>query len=278
MRKDKGVVYPKKATSPGDSRSRKEGKRKKFVSIKNVACHATFFPKRAWYNEREDREKRRLRVLGESLWVPRILYKNAKENENTIRRVTKMTNNANKSLSGDFLLEQGIIMLVGEIEPGIATSVLTQMMYLDKKYPGRPIQLWISSPGGEINSGMAIFDVMNYIKSEVHTVAIGMAASMAAFLLSAGTKGKRCALPNAEVLIHQPLGGAQGQATDIINAAKHIENVRSRMNEILAKNTGKDIAQIAIDTDRDKILTAMEAKEYGLIDYVIETTPKAWKN
>lgn len=185
-------------------------------------------------------------------------------------------NSTNKNLSADYLLEQGIIMLVGEIEPGIATSVLTQMMYLDRKYPGRPIQLWISSPGGEINSGMAIFDVMNYIKSEVHTVAIGMAASMAAFLLSAGTKGKRCALPNAEVLIHQPLGGAQGQATDIINAAKHIENVRYRINSILAMNTGKNICQIAVDTDRDKILTAEEAKEYGLIDYVIETTPKAW--
>lgn len=188
-----------------------------------------------------------------------------------------MNSNANKNLTGDYLLEQGIIMLVGEIEPGIATSVLTQMMYLDRKYPGRPIQLWISSPGGEINSGMAIYDVMNYIKSEVHTVAIGMAASMAAFLLSAGTKGKRCALPNAEVLIHQPLGGAQGQATDIINAAKHIESVRSRMNEILAKNTGKAVEQIAIDTDRDKILTATEAKDYGLIDYVIETTHQAWK-
>lgn len=184
--------------------------------------------------------------------------------------------NGSKNFSADYLLEQGIIMLVGEVESGMASSIVAQIMYLDKKYPGRPIQLWISSPGGEINSGMAIYDALNYVKSEVHTVAIGMAASMAAFLLSSGTKGKRAALPNAEVLIHQPLGGAQGQATDIINAAKHIENVRFRMNSILAKNTGKDIEQIAIDTDRDKILTAQEAKEYGLVDYVIETTPKAW--
>lgn len=180
-------------------------------------------------------------------------------------------------LSGNYLLEQGIVMLIGEINSAMAQDIVCQLQYLANKYPKRPIQLWINSPGGEISAGLAIYDVINYIPVEVHTIAIGMAASMAAFLLSSGTRGKRCALPNAEILIHQPLGGAQGQATDIINAAKHIERIRSRINSVLARNTDKSEEQIAIDTDRDNIMTAAEAQEYGLIDSLIETTPKAWR-
>lgn len=179
--------------------------------------------------------------------------------------------------SVNYLLEQGIVMLIGEINSSLAQIIVCQLQYLANKYPKRPIQLWINSPGGEISAGMAIYDVMNYIQVEVHTIAIGLAASMAAFLLSSGTKGKRCALPNAEILIHQPLGGAQGQASDIINMAKHIEKVRNRINYILSKNTGKDQNQIAVDSDRDNIMTATEAANYGLIDTIIETKPKAWE-
>lgn len=185
--------------------------------------------------------------------------------------------NNEKVFSSNFLLEQGIVMLIGEIDSAMAQLIVCELQYLANKYPKRPIQLWINSPGGEISAGLAIYDVMNYIPVEVQTIAIGMAASMAAFLLSSGSKGKRCALPNAEILIHQPLGGAQGQATDIINAAKHIERVRSHINYLMAKNSNKDEMQIALDTDRDNIMTAKEALEYGLIDYLIETTPKAWK-
>ena len=181
-----------------------------------------------------------------------------------------------QDFSANYLLEQGIILLVGEIDESLAQSIVVQLQYLDSKYPGRPIQLWVNSPGGQISAGFAIYDTINYIRSEVQTIAIGMAASMGAFLLSSGTKGKRCALPNAEVLIHQPLGGTQGQATDILIAAKHIEDVRSRLNGILAKNTGQTVEQIALDTERDNIMSPEKAKAYGLIDHIIETIPKAW--
>lgn len=179
-----------------------------------------------------------------------------------------------KDLSDSYLLEQGIVMLTGPVDRVSAQVVVCQMQYLASKYPERPIQFWINSPGGDVTAGLAIYDVMNYVNTEVHTVAIGMAASMAAILLSSGTRGKRFALPNAEVLIHQPAGGVQGQTTDVINAAKHMEKIRSAINAILAGNTGRTAEQIAADTDRDYIMSAAEAKEYGLIDGVIRTTPQ----
>lgn len=182
-----------------------------------------------------------------------------------------------RSFSNDYLLEQGIVLLVGEIDMDMAQLIVAELQYLDNKYPGRPIQLWINSPGGEVSSGFAIYDCLNYINSEVQTIAIGMAASMAAFLLSSGSRGKRCALPNAEIMIHQPLGGASGQATEILLAAKHIEQIRSRLNYILARNTGHTEDEIARDTERDNAMTAAQALEYGLIDHIIETTPKAWQ-
>ena len=179
-----------------------------------------------------------------------------------------------KDLSDSYLLEQGIVMLTGPVDRVSAQVVVCQMQYLASKYPERPIQFWINSPGGDVTAGFAIYDVMNYVNTEVHTVAIGMAASMAAILLSSGTRGKRFALPNAEVLIHQPAGGVQGQTTDVINAAKHMEKIRAAINAILAGNTGRTTEQIAADTDRDYIMSAAEAKEYGLIDGVIHTTPQ----
>ena len=179
-----------------------------------------------------------------------------------------------KDLSDSYLLEQGIVMLTGPVDRVSAQVVVCQMQYLASKYPERPIQFWINSPGGDVTAGFAIYDVMNYVNTEVHTVAIGMAASMAAILLSSGTRGKRFALPNAEVLIHQPAGGVQGQTTDVINAAKHMEKIRAAINAILAGNTGRTTEQIAADTDRDYIMSATEAKEYGLIDGVIRTTPQ----
>lgn len=179
-----------------------------------------------------------------------------------------------KDLSDSYLLEQGIVMLTGPVDRVSAQVVVCQMQYLASKYPERPIQFWINSPGGDVTAGLAIYDVMNYVNTEVHTVAIGMAASMAAILLSSGTRGKRFALPNAEVLIHQPVGGVQGQTTDVINAAKHMEKIRAAINAILAGNTGRTAEQIAADTDRDYIMSAAEAKEYGLIDGVIRTTPQ----
>lgn len=179
-----------------------------------------------------------------------------------------------KDLSDSYLLEQGIVTLTGPVDRVSAQVVVCQMQYLASKYPERPIQFWINSPGGDVTAGLAIYDVMNYVNTEVHTVAIGMAASMAAILLSSGTRGKRFALPNAEVLIHQPAGGVQGQTTDVINAAKHMEKIRAAINAILAGNTGRTTEQIAADTDRDYIMSAAEAKEYGLIDGVIRTIPQ----
>lgn len=182
------------------------------------------------------------------------------------------------SLTKDYMLEQGIVMLVGEIDTYVAQNIISQLQYLATKYPSREIQLWINSPGGSVSAGMSIYDTINYIKVPVQTLVIGMAASMGAFLLSSGSRGKRVALENAEILIHQPLGGAQGQASDIIIAAQHIEKTRTRLNYILAKNTDKSIDVIERDTDRDYIMTAKEALAYGLIDKIIETTPKAWKS
>jgi len=167
------------------------------------------------------------------------------------------------------LLKERIILLNGEIDDTNSNLVVAQLLYLDS-INHDTINIYINSPGGSITSGMAIYDTMNFIKSEVTTICIGMAASMAAFLLSSGTKGKRMALPNAEVMIHQPLGGAEGQATEIKIAAERILKLRSKLNKILSENTGQDLEKIEHDTERDHFLTANEALEYGLIDKVIE--------
>ena len=167
------------------------------------------------------------------------------------------------------LLRDRIIMLSGEIDDNLANSVVAQLLYLDS-INHDTISLYINSPGGSITAGMAIYDTMNYVKSRVSTICIGMSASMAAFLLSCGQKGLRYALPNSEVMIHQPLGGAQGQATEIKIAAEHILKLKERINKILSKNTGQDLEKIQNDTERDYFLSADEALDYGLIDKVIE--------
>ena len=167
------------------------------------------------------------------------------------------------------LLRDRIIMLSGEIDDNLANSVVAQLLYLDS-INHDTISLYINSPGGSITAGMAIYDTMNYVKSNVSTICIGMSASMAAFLLSCGQKGLRYALPNSEVMIHQPLGGAQGQATEIKIAAGHILKLKERINKILSKNTGQDLEKIQSDTERDYFLSADEALDYGLIDKVIE--------
>ena len=166
------------------------------------------------------------------------------------------------------LLEDRIIFLTGEIDDAVANTVVAQLIYLEAKDPSKDISLYINSPGGSVSAGLAIYDTMNYIKCDVSTICIGMAASMGAFLLSSGAKGKRYALPNSEIMIHQPLGGAQGQASDIKIAAEHILRTREKLNSILAQNSGKSISQIEIDTDRDNFLSAQQALEYGLIDKV----------
>ena len=151
-----------------------------------------------------------------------------------------------------------------------ASLITAQLLYLEAEDPEKDIQFYINSPGGEVSSGFMIFDTMNYIKPDVQTICMGMAASMGAFLLAAGTPGKRFALPNAEVMIHQPSGGAQGQASDILIAADHIKKLRKRLNVILSERTGQPVEVIERDTDRDRWLTAEEAKEYGLIDHIME--------
>lgn len=166
------------------------------------------------------------------------------------------------------LLKDRVIFLGDEIDDNLANLVIAQLLFLEGEDPNKDISLYINSPGGSITAGMAIFDTMRYIKPDVSTICVGMAASMGAFLLSAGTKGKRYALPNSEVMIHQPLGGTQGQAVDIEIHAKRIMAIKKRLNEILAENTGKPLKIIENDTDRDHFLTALEAKEYGIIDEV----------
>lgn len=166
------------------------------------------------------------------------------------------------------LLEDRIIFLTGEINEAVADTVIAQLIYLESKDPGKPVNMYINSPGGSVSAGLAIYDTMNYIRSDVCTICIGMAASMGAFLLSSGAKGKRFALPNSEIMIHQPLGGAQGQASDVKIHAEHILKTRDKLNAILAHNTGKTIEEIARDTDRDNFLSADEALSYGLIDKI----------
>jgi len=167
------------------------------------------------------------------------------------------------------LLKERIIFLGEEVNDVTASLVVAQLLFLEAEDPEKDIHLYINSPGGSITSGMAIYDTMQYIKCDVSTICVGMGASMAAFLLAGGAKGKRFVLPNAEVMIHQPLGGAQGQATDIKIHADHIIRIRKRMNEMLAGFTGKPLEVIEADTERDNFLTAAEAKEYGLVDEVI---------
>lgn len=166
------------------------------------------------------------------------------------------------------LLEDRIIFLSGEVSDESANSVVAQMIYLEAKDPSKDISLYINSPGGSVSAGMAIYDTMNYIKCDVSTICVGLAASMGAFLLSSGAKGKRFALPNSEVMIHQPLGGAQGQASDIMITANHIQKIKEKMTRILAENCGKPYEQVAADTDRDNYLSAEEAQQYGLIDRI----------
>lgn len=168
------------------------------------------------------------------------------------------------------LLEDRIIFLSGEIDDALANTIVAQLIYLEGKDPNKDISLYINSPGGSVSAGMAIYDTMNYIRCDVSTICVGLAASMGAFLLSSGAKGKRFALKNAEIMIHQPLGGTQGQASDIKIQAEHILRTKEKMNRILAQNTGRSVAEIERDTDRDNYLSADEAREYGLIDRVYD--------
>ena len=168
------------------------------------------------------------------------------------------------------MLEDRVVFLTGEINDVTADLVVAQLMYLESKGDDKDISLYINSPGGSVTAGMAIYDTMNYIKCDVETICVGMAASMGAFLLSSGTKGKRFALPNSEIMIHQPLGGAQGQASDIAITAEHIVRVKKRMSEILAKNCNKTVEQIERDIDRDNYMFAEEAKAYGLVDGIVD--------
>ncbi|MEI3229519.1 MAG: ATP-dependent Clp endopeptidase proteolytic subunit ClpP [Lachnospiraceae bacterium] len=172
------------------------------------------------------------------------------------------------------LLKDRIVFLGEEVNETTASLVVAQLLFLESEDPGKDIQLYINSPGGMVTAGLAIYDTMQYIKCDVSTICIGLAASMGAFLLAGGTKGKRMALPNAEIIIHQPSGGAKGQATEIEIAAENILKTKKRLNEILAENTGKPYETIAADTERDHYLSAEEAKEYGLIDYVITKREK----
>ena len=168
------------------------------------------------------------------------------------------------------LLKERIIFLGEEVSDVSASVVVAQLLFLESEDPGKDIHLYINSPGGSVTAGMAIYDTMNYVKCDVSTMCIGMAASMGAFLLSGGAKGKRFALPNAEIMIHQPSGGAQGQATDIKIVADHIIKTRAKLNRILANNTGKPLEIIEVDTERDNYMDAQQAMEYGLIDSVVD--------
>ena len=190
---------------------------------------------------------------------------------NTIPYVIEQTSRGERSYDiFSRLLNDRIIMLNDQVDNASASLIIAQMLYLEGQDPDKDINFYINSPGGSVSAGMAIYDTMQYIKCEVSTICIGMAASMGAFLLSSGAKGKRYALPNSEIMIHQPLGAAEGQATDILIHARHIEKTRENLNKILAENTGKPIEQIRIDTERDNFMSAAEACEYGLIDKVIE--------
>ena len=171
------------------------------------------------------------------------------------------------------LLKERVVFLVGEVNDHMANLVIAQLLFLESENPEKDISLYINSPGGSVSAGMAIYDTMNFIKPDVSTLCMGMAASMGAFLLSSGAKGKRFSLPNSKVMIHQPLGGARGQATEIEIAAREIIKTREQLNKILAENTGQPLSRIENDTERDYYLSADEAKEYGLVDQVIAKRP-----
>ena len=189
---------------------------------------------------------------------------------NLIPYVVEQTNRGERSYDiFSRLLKDRIVFLGGEIDDDTANLVVAQMLFLEMEDPDQDIMLYINSPGGSISAGMAIYDTMHYVKCEVSTVCVGMAASMGAFLLAAGAKGKRKALPNAEIMIHQPLGGARGQATDIAIQAEQIMRIKRKMNELLSKHTGQTIKTIEKDVERDHYMTAEEARKYGLIDEII---------
>ena len=191
---------------------------------------------------------------------------------NLVPMVLEQTNRGERSFDlFSRMLEDRIIFLTGEINDSVADLVVAQLIYLEGKDPDKDISLYINSPGGSVTAGMAIYDTMNYIKCDVSTICIGMAASMGAFLLSSGAKGKRYALPNAEIMIHQPLGGAQGQASDIAIHAQQILKIKAKLNRILSENTNQPLEKVEIDTDRDFFMSAPEALEYGLIDKVFDT-------
>lgn len=173
------------------------------------------------------------------------------------------------------LLQDRIIILSNEVNDDIASLVVSQLLFLESQDPGKDISLYINSPGGSVSAGFAIYDTMNYVKCDVSTICMGLAASMGAFLLAGGAKGKRLALPNAEIMIHQPSGGARGQETEIRIVAEQMIKTRKRLNEILAENTGKPLEIIQEDTERDNYLTAQEAKEYGLIDEIVSSRKAA---
>ena len=189
---------------------------------------------------------------------------------NLIPTVIEQTNRGERAYDiYSRLLKDRIIMLGSGIDDHVSNSIVAQLLFLEAENPEKDISIYINSPGGSITAGMAIYDTMQFIRPDVQTICIGMAASMGAFLLAAGTKGKRYALPNSEVMIHQPLGGAQGQSTEIEIAAKRILFLRDKLNTILSERTGQPLEVIAKDTDRDNFMTAQRAKEYGLVDQII---------
>ena len=168
------------------------------------------------------------------------------------------------------LLSSRIIILSGEVDDDMASLAVAQLLYLESLNPNKDIQIYINSPGGSVTAGMAIYDTMQHVKCDVSTICVGLAASMGAFLLAGGTSGKRFSLPNAEIMIHQPSGGAKGQATDIQIAAQNIQRTKNKLNELLAANTGRTLEEVTYDTDRDNFMSAEEALEYGLIDQIIQ--------
>ena len=203
------------------------------------------------------------------MFDPKLYTQNA-----LVPMVVEQTNRGERSYDiFSRLLNDRVIFLSDEVNDTTASLVVAQMLFLEAQDPDKDISFYINSPGGSVSAGMAIYDTMNFIKCDVSTICIGMAASMGAFLLSAGTKGKRFALPHSEIMIHQPLGGARGQATDIEIQAKQILRIKAILNEILAKNTGKPLEVIEKDTDRDNYMTAEEALEYGLIDKILTHRP-----
>ncbi|MBO5851170.1 MAG: ATP-dependent Clp endopeptidase proteolytic subunit ClpP [Clostridia bacterium] len=189
-----------------------------------------------------------------------------------IPMVVEQTNKGERSYDiYSRLLEDRIIMLSGEIDDAVANTVVAQLLYLEGKDQDKDICLYINSPGGSVSAGLAIYDTMNYIKCDVSTICIGLAASMGAFLLSSGKKGKRFSLPNSEIMIHQPLGGVKGQASDIKIQAEQILKIKNKLNKILAENTGKTVEEVEKDTDRDNYLSAEEALDYGIIDKIYKS-------